>query len=210
MNSQERLLISQLFDRLRSAANAPRDPEAEAFIRSQIGAQPHAPYAMAQTIIVQNQAIEAAQARIQELEAQLRGDAGYDRPRSALGGMGGARGDDRPMGAPDLGGGQASGPWAHQRQQAQPQQPQAAGGGGFLAGAAQTALGVAGGVMLGSMLGGMFGSSSAKAEPAAAADNSKDDQTDNAADDTDGDDEGGDGWFSDLFGGDGDGGGGDW
>jgi hypothetical protein len=209
MNSQERLLISQLFDRLRSAANAPRDPEAEAFIRSQIGAQPHAPYAMAQTIIVQNQAIEAAQARIQELEAQLRGGAGYDRPRSALGGMGG-RADDRPMGAPDLSGGQSSGPWAHQRQQ--PMQPQAAaGGGGFLAGAAQTALGVAGGVMLGSMLGGMFGSGSAKAaESTSAADNAKDDHTDTGADDQDAGDEGGDGWFSDLFsGGDGDGGG-DW
>ncbi len=209
MNSQERLLISQLFDRLRSAANAPRDPEADAFIRSQISAQPYAPYAMAQTIIVQNQAIEAAQARIAELEAQLRGDAGYDRapPRSALGGMGGGRYDERPMGAPDLSGGQSSGPWAHQRQQ--PMQPQAAaGGGGFLAGAAQTALGVAGGVMLGSMLGGMFGSSSAKAaESTSAADNAKDDHTDTAADDQD--DEGGDGWFSDMFSGDGDGGG-DW
>lgn len=222
MNSQERLLISQLFDRLRSAANAPRDPDADAYIRSEIAAQPHAPYAMAQTIIVQNQAVEAAQQKIQALEAQLRGDAGTARPRSALGTP---RYDDRPMGAPNLGGGPAAGeggsPWAHQRQQpgaSGPGQPAAApGGGGFLAGAAQTAMGVAGGVLLGNMIGGMFGSSSAKAEPAAAADTSKDDKADNAADDADhdsgGDEEGGGGWFSDLFGGGdggGDGGGGDW
>jgi hypothetical protein len=37
------------------------------------------------------------------------------------------------------------------------------GGGGFMAGAAQTAMGVAGGVLLGNAIGGMFGSSEATA-----------------------------------------------
>jgi hypothetical protein len=46
-----------------------------------------------------------------------------------------------------------------------PQQP---GGGGFLAGAAQTALGVTGGVLLGNAIAGMLGGRDAKAaEPAA-------------------------------------------
>ncbi|TIU14597.1 MAG: DUF2076 domain-containing protein, partial [Mesorhizobium sp.] len=41
-------------------------------------------------------------------------------------------------------------------------------GGGFLAGAAQTAMGVAGGVLLGNAIAGMFGGSEAQAtEPAA-------------------------------------------
>ena len=38
------------------------------FIRDQADRQPGAPYYMAQTIVVQEQALEAAQARIEELE----------------------------------------------------------------------------------------------------------------------------------------------
>ena len=47
------------------------------------------------------------------------------------------------------------GPWDRQQQ--------GYGGGGFLAGAAQTALGVAGGVLLGSAIASMFGAGSAQA-----------------------------------------------
>jgi hypothetical protein len=228
MNSQERLLISQLFERLRSAANAPRDPEADAFIRQQLAAQPHAAYAMAQTIIVQNQALDAAQQRIAELESQQRGGAGYGDDRNRAAGFGGGDrygqdryGEERPMGAPDLGRGSVppSGPWAHQQQQApsgpwqgQPQQqPQPSRGGGFLSGALQTAAGVAGGVLLGNALGGMFGGgSSAKASEnnAAADDKGNDDGDTSDASDNSSDGDGG-GWFSDLFGGGDDSGGGD-
>ncbi len=58
----------------------PRDPEAEAYIREQIARQPGAPYYMAQTIVVQEQALNAAQARIEELQQQ----AG---PRRSSGGL---------------------------------------------------------------------------------------------------------------------------
>ncbi|MFP4125337.1 MAG: DUF2076 domain-containing protein, partial [Alphaproteobacteria bacterium] len=52
------------------------------------------------------------------------------------------------------------GPWSRQ-------QPHQAGG-GFLAGAAQTAAGVAGGVLLANLLGGLFGGDQAAAEEAPA------------------------------------------
>lgn len=71
MNDAERNLISDLFARVRSVETAQRDPEAEAYISDQVARQPHAPYAMAQTIVVQDQALQAAQARIAELEGQL-------------------------------------------------------------------------------------------------------------------------------------------
>ena len=44
--------------------------ESEAFIRDKIARQPGAPYYMAQTIVIQEQALAAAEARLAELEAQ--------------------------------------------------------------------------------------------------------------------------------------------
>ena len=56
-------------------------------------------------------------------------------------------------------------PWCgSSSQQAQGMAQQRGGGGGFLAGAAQTAMGVAGGMFLGNALMGMFGGNEAKAE----------------------------------------------
>jgi hypothetical protein len=131
MDRDDRNAIANLFERLREVErrNPRRDAQAEAFIREQIAAQPSAPYYLAQTVVVQQQALEAAQERIAGLEAQ---------------GGGGGRGfrpgyDDRAQ------------PWG-------------VGGGGFLAGAAQTAMGVAGGVLLGNMIAGaLFGGNDAQA-----------------------------------------------
>ena len=73
MNTQERQIIDDLFDKLREAERQsdPREPEADNHIRSRVAAQPGAPYYMAQTIVVQEQALHAAEARIAELEDQL-------------------------------------------------------------------------------------------------------------------------------------------
>ncbi|WP_280807953.1 DUF2076 family protein [Mesorhizobium sp. L48C026A00] len=77
---------------------------------------------------------------------------------------------------------------------AAPQEPlsgndQQRAGGGFLAGAAQTAMGVAGGVPLGNAITGMFGGSQAQAtEPAASqAEEGGSDQADDAGSDGGGD-----------------------
>ena len=53
-----------------SARQPPRDAEAERLIDSKIGRQPGAPYYLAQTVIVQQQALEMAEQRIAELERQ--------------------------------------------------------------------------------------------------------------------------------------------
>lgn len=70
MQQQERDLISGLFDRLRPFESQPRDGEAESFIKGLVAQQPAAPYLLVQTVLVQEQALKAAQERIAELEAK--------------------------------------------------------------------------------------------------------------------------------------------
>jgi hypothetical protein len=70
MQAQERELITGLFGRLQPFEAQPRDGEAEALIRDLVGRQPSAPYLLVQTVLVQEQALKAAQARIAELEAK--------------------------------------------------------------------------------------------------------------------------------------------
>ena len=67
MNSQEREIISGIFKRLEQAANQPRDPETERFITDKIRSQPYAPYAMAQLIYVQEEAIKSLNQQVEEL-----------------------------------------------------------------------------------------------------------------------------------------------
>ena len=171
MNTQERQIIDGLFDRLRQVErqSAPREPLAEAHIRSRIEAQPGAPYYMAQVVVVQEQALQAAQARIEELERALASrpsGGGFlstlfgGQPQSAPpppprpGAFTGGRGAAMPAAPP------AAGPWGGGPGMAGAAQ---AGRGGFLAGAAQTAMGVVGGMLLGNMLMSAFGSGEAKA-----------------------------------------------
>jgi hypothetical protein len=135
---------------------------------------------MTQAIVVQEQALQAAQSRIQQLEQEL-----AQRPAAGSGGgfLSGLFG----------GGSKPATPTPTQRQpmtmggmgnpQAQPygnnpwgQQPMAGagpwnqrpgfGGGGFMSGALQTAMGVAGGVVVGSMIADMLTPDAAHAAPA--------------------------------------------
>lgn len=146
MDRRDQQAIETLFRNLADVEDRspPRDAEAERFIRSAVASQPAAPYYMAQTIVVQQQALEAAQERINELERSGTGGG-------LFGGVfgGGARPQRPAMNDPRAA--NAGGPWNNQQR----------GGGGFLAGAAQTAMGVAGGVILGNLIGGaLFGGSS--------------------------------------------------
>ncbi|MFL6807095.1 MAG: DUF2076 domain-containing protein, partial [Xanthobacteraceae bacterium] len=70
MDLQDRQAIEQLFGKIAHVEGQSGTPDAQAadFIRSQINRQPNAPYYMAQTIVVQEQALNAAQGRIQQLE----------------------------------------------------------------------------------------------------------------------------------------------
>src|SRR5688572_16880164 len=75
MDRNDRHAIETLFDRLAEVEcrNPSRDPEAEGLIARQMANQPGAPYYLAQTVIVQQQALESAQERIAELEAATSG-----------------------------------------------------------------------------------------------------------------------------------------
>lgn len=156
MDRNDRKAIEALFDKLATVErqSIPRDGESEALIRDKIARLPGAPYYMAQTIVVQEQALAASGARLAELEAQVA------QTSRANGGFFDSR--DRRQPARSTG----SVPEVPNSDPRQGRQPR---GGGFLAGAAQTALGVTGGVLLGNAIAGMLGGHEAKAtEPAAA------------------------------------------
>jgi hypothetical protein len=84
MTPEERNLVIELFDRLATLEDAQRDPEAERLIRDGLRQAPNAPYALVQTVLVQDEALKRADARIRELEG-----ASDTEPRdtSFLGGM---------------------------------------------------------------------------------------------------------------------------
>ncbi|WP_460449157.1 DUF2076 domain-containing protein [Alsobacter sp. SYSU BS001988] len=173
MSPEERQLLTNLFERIKGAANTPRDKEAEAFITDAVRQQPYAPYLLSQTVIVQEEALKAAASRIQELEAQVaereQGSTSFlgGLGKSIFGGgePGRAQPGRTPSGVPSWGPGAqqaapaqpAPGPWGQAQPQYQPQQGQGGGGmfgggqpqgGGFLRSAMTTAAGVAGGALL--------------------------------------------------------------
>ena len=167
MTPEERQILTGLFDRIRANSGGPRDPQAESFIAQAVQQQPWAPYLLAQNVIVMEQALQAGNQRIQELEGQLQAAQAGQGGGSFLGNVGrsifgGAA--PQPM--------QGAAPQQQQRyapppppQYAPPQQPgpwgqaapQASGGGGFLKGALGAAAGVAGGMLLADSVRGMFG-----------------------------------------------------
>ncbi len=142
LREEDERAIEDLFERLRRVElnSGPRDADSEALIRKRISEHPAAAYYMAQTIIVQEAALRDQQARLQALEAEA--------DRRSSGFLGSIFGDERPEREPQ----RRPGPWDR------------SAGGGFLAGAAQTALGVTGGLLLGSAVAGMFSSPAEAAE----------------------------------------------
>ena len=70
MTPEERDLITGLFGRLQQFESQPRDPEVERLIASLVESQRSTPYLLTQTVLVQEQALKGAQARIAELEAK--------------------------------------------------------------------------------------------------------------------------------------------
>ena len=86
MTPEERNLVTELFDRLATLEDAQRDPEAERLIKDGLRQAPNAPYALVQTVLVQDEALKRADARIRELEGAAAVDtAGRD--ASFLGGV---------------------------------------------------------------------------------------------------------------------------
>jgi hypothetical protein len=174
MTPQERQLVTDLFERLASLENSPRDAEAERLIADGLARAPHALYPLVQTVLLQDEALRRASTRIRELEGN---DAPHESPgfldsmRDAFFGRDEGRRGSVPSVPPasKWGSGQTlSAPYGTQQQQPGfpqqqniPQQEPQRGGGSFLGTAAAAAAGVIGGSLLlnsiQSMMGGQGG-----------------------------------------------------
>ena len=168
MSPEERQMIAGLFERMRRFGAPEKDRDAEALIAQHIRALPDAPYMLVQSVLVQEQALENAQTRIQELEEHIRQlEAGGEPPRKSGGFLGGywgrrdeRREDARPASVPQVGARATPPAYESQQPWSQPGAPPAQGapaGGGFMRSAISTAAGVAGGVLLADSLRGMLG-----------------------------------------------------
>jgi hypothetical protein len=71
MNFQEREQLTQFLQQLALAKGGPKDPEAHALIESAVACQPDATYLLVQRSLLQDQALQAAQAQIASLQAEV-------------------------------------------------------------------------------------------------------------------------------------------
>jgi hypothetical protein len=181
MTPQERQMIDDLFDRLARLESAPRDPDAIAAISQGLRKAPNAPYALVQTVLLQDEALKRANSRIEELEAahapaQAESGGFLDSMRGALFGQDQSRGSvpnvPPPASRPVWNSGQVMqqspppGQYGAPGQYAQPpyaQPPGGAtmggGGGSFLGTAAAAAAGMVGGSLLLGSIRNMMGGS---------------------------------------------------
>jgi uncharacterized protein len=151
MTPQERELVTQLFGRLAGLEDTPRDPEAERAVIEGLRRAPNAAYALVQTVLVQDEALKRADARIRDLEGagndeQPAQPAGFlDSMREALlgrretprtGSVPSIRPSQTATGTPA---GMGGAPW---------QQSPVSSGGSFLGTAAAAAAGMIGGSLL--------------------------------------------------------------
>jgi hypothetical protein len=161
MTPEERRLIDGLFDRMRGFGSPEIDREAETLINQSMRMTPNAAYMLVQSVLVQEQALEAANVRVRDLEERVRAlEEDSSRPPTSSGSfLGGLFGAGRPASAPEPKPssvpqvGARSTPLAYEDQrgsawsQPPPPQPQAPASGGFMRSAMATAAGVAGGML---------------------------------------------------------------
>jgi len=169
MTPQERQLVEELFDRLAGLENNPRDPDAERIIADGMRQAPHAIYALVQTALVMDEALKRANARIEELQAQVGGQEQQQSAGGFLDSMRDAvlgRRDPRAS-VPSVGAQTAppSAPRPYETQGGYPPQmpppypmgPAFGSGGSFLGTAASVATGAIGGGLLLDGIRSMFG-----------------------------------------------------
>ncbi len=157
MTPQESELVNGLFNRLVQLETAQRDAEAERLIADGLRRAPHAVYALVQTVLLQDEALKRANARIEDLQVQTSAAAEPEqRPASFLDSMREALGGRAPHGSvPSVRTAGGNQPPGQQPQPGYPRQmpgyPGAPGfgsGGSFLGTAASTAAGLIGGSLL--------------------------------------------------------------
>jgi hypothetical protein len=166
MTPQEQQMLQDLANRINQTVLQDKDPDAERFLIQSLSRNPDAVYILAQTVLVQQYALDQAKKQLDDLKQQAQqAPPAPVRHTSFLGGLLGNDEPQRPAPPPPPQYGQSqyqpvpnyAPPAYAQPQYAQPQygQPQYAQptyaapsqGGGFLRGALQTAGGVAAGAL---------------------------------------------------------------
>jgi hypothetical protein len=164
---QEQDLLKSLTQKINQTQLPEKDPDAENLLGHELGANPDALYILAQTVLVQNIALDQARAQVGQLQQQLQqAQQAHPQPAHATSFLGRLLGDREPQPAPP-GQPQQAPPYQSVPQYSQPQyappapqysppqpqyaQPQYApvsgGQPSFLRGAMQTAAGVAAGAL---------------------------------------------------------------
>lgn len=155
MTPQEAQLLNSLIDRLNQTPLQEKDPEAEALLNQRLAGNPDALYMLAQTVLVQNIALDQAKAQVSQLQQQAQQRPQPAHSTSFLGRLLGER-DEQPAppqqapAPPYQPVPQQYAPAPPYPQYGLPQQVQYAPVGGqpsFLRGAMQTAAGVAAGAL---------------------------------------------------------------
>ena len=142
MTPEERNVLQQFLSDLDQSRGAAKDPDADAMISGAVRANPDAAYLLVQHAILADQALQAAQQRIEALQQSQQGARA---PVSFLGGG-------------QAGQGYAPAPSWNDQPAPQPQSPLAptSGLGGFLRSAGTVAAGMAGGEFLAQGLSNLF------------------------------------------------------
>jgi len=147
MTPDEHTLLGQFLGDLDQARGGPKDPEADSLISQALSRNPDAAYLLVQHAIVADQSLHAAQARIAELEEQLRALSPAPAPVASF--------------LPRSSSPWSSGPQAGYAPPPVDQRPgffsSDSGLGSFLRNAGTTAAGVAGGELLFEGLSDLFG-----------------------------------------------------
>ena len=153
MTPDERTLLTGFLRDLSTARTGTKDAEADGLIRQALATNPDAAYLLVQHTIVADQSLHEAQARIADLENQLR-NVPAPQPQGGGSFFGGASGGSSPWGRQQPG---YDAPPAYQPDQRPSPFSSGGGLGSFLRSAGTTAAGVVAGETLFSGLSGMFG-----------------------------------------------------
>jgi hypothetical protein len=173
MTPQEAQMLQDLVRKVQDTELTEKDPDADALLKDGLARDPDAIYKLAQTVLIQNLALEQARAQMQRMQQQLTAPQQQQQPARATSFLGGLFHHNAPQSAPgstppppnyapNYGQGYAPG-YAPNYGRGAPYQagpvyqgpPPAyapgyapsSGGGGFLRSAATTAAGVAGGML---------------------------------------------------------------
>jgi hypothetical protein len=147
---QEEQLLNSLVERVNQTQLQEKDPDAEALLNRAFGTNPDALYILAQTVLVQNIALEQAKAQLAQLQAQQAQLQQSQQPARATSFLGNLLGHHDPAPPPQQPA-YVPPPPPPAYMQPQYQQPQyapvASGPPSFMRGAMQTAAGVAAGAL---------------------------------------------------------------